>query len=106
MCVCVHACVCMYVCVCIVINIDSIALGNQKPDLIQSVMPFYAAQWEELALKLGMTFEEVAYISQTIFDCEDCIVEVLNRCPTVTWDKLEAAIRKINDQALQSGNGR
>ena len=89
--------------------------GDDKPlfvDLLNNVVHQYAAQWEELGLKLGLPYYVIANISadhaflragRLVGCCKAVLQEwLVIRNPSCTWGKLDDVIKSLTTAVLSN----
>ena len=87
--------------------------GDDKPlyiDLSNNVVCQYAAQWEQLGLRLGLPNYVIANISADHLQCPgrsvDCcslmLLEWYEKDPSPTWGKLDDVIKSLTTAVLSN----
>ena len=82
-------------------------------DLYSNVVHQYAAQWEQIGLKLGLQHYDIANISKDNAHNPDrsvtCFRTVLEKwlqtVPSPTWGKLDDVIKSLTIATVSTGSG-
>ena len=79
-------------------------------DLYSNVVHQYAAQWEQLGLKLGLQHYNIANISRdnahrsVVTCCSTVLEKWLQIVPSPTWGKLYDAIKSLTTDQLSTSH--
>ena len=96
-----------------IINHNIVITGDDVPtmgELYTNVVHQYAAQWEQLGLKLGLQHYDIDNISKdnahnpdrSVTCCRTMLEKWLQIVPSPTWAKLDDAIASLTTAPLQS----